>query len=73
MPAHQECPSVCLYECVCLSRLSVFTQTKSAERALLMVFNPGGQAVNTTLQVPLYYSGLSTVSCLAAGGGVLRG
>ena len=33
---------------------------KSAERALLVVFNPNsGQAVNTTVKVPLYYSGLS--------------
>jgi hypothetical protein len=33
---------------------------KSAERALLVVFNPNsGQAVNTTAKVPLYYSGLS--------------
>ena len=36
---------------------------KSAERALLVVFNPNsGQAVNTTVKVPLYYSGLSDVA-----------
>jgi hypothetical protein len=27
-----------------------------------MVFNPNGGAVNTTLRVPLYYSGLDAVS-----------
>ena len=37
--------------------------TKCKERALLMVFNQNPQAsVNTTLRIPLYYSGLDSVA-----------
>ena len=44
--------------------------TKSKERAFLMLFNQNPHvAVNTTLRVPLYYSGLSTAANVTRGDG----
>ena len=43
--------------------------TKTKERALLMVFNQNPHvAANTTLKVPLYYSGLSSAVSVSVAG-----
>ena len=44
--------------------------SKSKERAFLLVFNQDPHnAVNTTIQVPLYHSGLSTTAAVSHEGG----
>ena len=49
------------------SNSSVHYDVEPVERALLMVFNQSPRRLNTTLTVPLYFAGLSSVTKVTRG------